>query len=151
MSAYTLDENLKGITHEESMRRIEPGGNFINWILGHIVRTQVEILPLIGVRSPYPLDEFSLYRGDPNVAEGDELSLGELQKRYGELRTLLDQSIGNLTAEDLDAPAPFSPTGKADETVGTLLATIAYHEGYHAGQIGMLRRALGRPGVLKVD
>ena len=151
MSEFILEKNLKGITNEEAGRWLDPGGNSINWILGHIVRTQVEVLPLIGVQSPYPLDDFSLYRGDPIGADGEELSLEELKDRYARLRTLLDEGIAALTSEDLGAPAPVSPTGNPDETVGTFLATIAYHEGYHTGQIGSIRRALGRPGVLKVE
>lgn len=53
-----------------------------------------------------------------------------------------------LTAQHLSAAAPFSPTGNSDETVGTLLASIAFHEAYHLGQTGLSRRLLGKAGAL---
>ena len=151
MSAYVLQKNLQGITHEESVRQFESGGNYINWILGHIVRTRVEVLPLIGVESPYSLDDFGLYRGNPDAVDASELSLDDLVEHFEVLQGLLDDGLSALTAENLSDPAPVSPTGNPDETMGTLLATIAYHEAYHAGQIGTLRRAIGRPGVIKVS
>jgi hypothetical protein len=33
--------------------------------------------------------------------------------------------------------------------IGTLLASVAFHEAYHVGQSGILRRVIGREGVLK--
>jgi hypothetical protein len=32
--------------------------------------------------------------------------------------------------------------------IGTLLASIAFHEAYHLGQTGLSRRLLGKPGAL---
>jgi uncharacterized damage-inducible protein DinB len=40
----------------------------------------------------------------------------------------------------------------ADAGIGTVreaLAVLQFHEAYHAGQVGLLRRLLGKPGVIK--
>jgi hypothetical protein len=57
--------------------------------------------------------------------------------------------LAGLPPESMDRPAPFSPTGNPKETVGSLLAAFAFHEAYHVGQTGILRRVIGREGVVK--
>ncbi len=37
----------------------------------------------------------------------------------------------------------------AKETVGQRLAFLQFHEAYHIGQIGLLRRLLGKPGAIR--
>jgi hypothetical protein len=54
-----------------------------------------------------------------------------------------------MSPDAMNTPAPFSPTGNPDETVGSLLAAISFHEAYHVGQTGLLRRVVGREGVVK--
>ena len=57
-------------------------------------------------------------------------------------------SLCVVTDEALAAEAPFSPTDNPDETIGSLLAGLSFHEAYHAGQIGLLRRIVGKQGAL---
>ena len=57
-------------------------------------------------------------------------------------------ALGKATVEQLAGEAPFSPTGNPNETVGSLLASIAFHEAYHLGQTGLSRRLLGKTGAL---
>jgi hypothetical protein len=54
-----------------------------------------------------------------------------------------------MSPDQMDKPAPISPTGNPKETVGSLLAALAFHEAYHVGQTGILRRVIGREGVVK--
>ena len=44
-----LTRNLAGITHEESLRSPEPGGNSLNWVLGHLLFYRNKMLGLLGV------------------------------------------------------------------------------------------------------
>jgi uncharacterized damage-inducible protein DinB len=44
--------------------------------------------------------------------------------------------------------APFSPSGNPKETVGSLMGVLAFHEVYHVGQVGMLRRWAGLERVV---
>jgi uncharacterized damage-inducible protein DinB len=43
---------------------------------------------------------------------------------------------------------PDSPTGDPDETLGSLLAVALFHQAYHAGQLGILRRIAGESGAI---
>jgi uncharacterized damage-inducible protein DinB len=49
----------------------------------------------------------------------------------------------------MDEPAPFSPTNNPKETVRSLLATVFFHQAYHVGQTGLLRRIAGKEGAIK--
>jgi uncharacterized damage-inducible protein DinB len=61
----------------------------------------------------------------------------------------MDAGLADVQAETLGRPAPASPTGNPDETIGSLLATILFHQAYHSGQTAVLRRLVGKPGAIK--
>ena len=48
----------------------------------------------------------------------------------------------------LAARPPRNLTGDPDDTVGSQLATFVFHECYHVGQTGVLRRVVGKSGVI---
>jgi uncharacterized damage-inducible protein DinB len=74
------------------------------------------------------------------------LRLEELRQRFDALSPAIASALATATPEQLSQKAPFSPTANPNETVGTLLASIAFHEAYHLGQTGLSRRLLGKPG-----
>lgn len=147
VGAFVFQRNLHGLTHNESMQPPKPAGNTLNWVVGHVVRTRNQALMILGKPPLFPESDFDAYNAaKPNA--GRILSLDDLQDRYTQLGEKLADTLQNCSAAALEAPAPFSPTGNPDETVGTLLASIAFHEAYHLGQTGFLRRLLGKPGAL---
>ena len=42
-----------------------------------------------------------------------------------------------------------TPSDVLGDTVGSAVIALAWHEGYHAGQIGTLRRMAGLDGVIR--
>ena len=61
----------------------------------------------------------------------------------------LQAGLAGLTSDLLAAKAPFSPSQDEKETNGSLLAGLVFHEAYHNGQLGTLRRLSGAAGVIK--
>ena len=147
IGAFVLQRNLQDVTNEESLRQPKPGGNTMNWIVGHIVRTRNQALALLGAKPPFEDDDFAAY-GVNGSAAGKTLQLDELKQRFEILGPMLDGALRGSSPEQLSTAAPFSPTGNPQETLGTLLASIAFHEAYHLGQTGLSRRLLGKPGAL---
>ena len=147
IGAFVLERNLAGVTHEDSLRSPSPGGNSMNWIVGHVVRTRNQALGLLGAQPPFDDAEFDSY-GAGGLAPERALPLDELRRRFSTLGPVLAAALEGTTADKLAQAAPFSPTGNRDETIGTLLASIAFHEAYHLGQTGLSRRLLGKPGAL---
>jgi hypothetical protein len=68
---------------------------------------------------------------------------------FSATRKILMTGLVALTAEKLEAPAPFSPSNDQEETIGSLLAGLLFHESYHIGQLGLLRRLVGKDGIIK--
>jgi hypothetical protein len=61
----------------------------------------------------------------------------------------LVRAISALPPEVMTSKPPRPFTGDPNETVGSNLATFVFHESYHVGQTGVLRRVVGKPGVIK--
>lgn len=61
----------------------------------------------------------------------------------GHLADARSGALALLTDERAAQKAPFSPSGNPDETVGSLMGVLVFHETYHVGQVGMMRRLAG--------
>lgn len=55
--------------------------------------------------------------------------------------------LEELTEAELSAPAPRS-FAIPDRSVRGAITFLAYHEGYHIGQMAFLRKWLGFPGLV---
>ncbi|WP_223605418.1 DinB family protein [Chryseobacterium sp. OSA05B] len=132
-----ISMNIDGITQEESM--IFPNGeaNCMNWILGHLIYIRNAFLNVLGEESVWDGEKFSCYeRGAIPLERKDELVTFE------ELKSYLQQSQDRLEAK-LISMESFAP-----ETINDI-AIFCLHELYHGGQLGYLRRILGKPGAIK--
>jgi uncharacterized damage-inducible protein DinB len=68
---------------------------------------------------------------------------------YEKSQQQLDALFARITDEQLGGPAPFHPLPHAPEpSLATLLQKSVCHDAYHAGQIGIVRRVVGKPGVI---
>ncbi len=148
---FALHTNVKGLTHEESRRQPQPGGNCLNWVLGHIVfARQSWLTAVLGEAPLFDGDTIARYRrGSDPLTDGTlAMPFEELLAAYDRAQGLLTAALSRLTAERLAERAPFSPGNDPNETVGSLIAKLAFHEGYHVGQTALLRRLAGHPGAI---
>jgi len=140
-----------GITQDESLVHPQAEGNSLNWVVGHLVAIYNNALPVLGqspVSSPEKLEPYR--RGaHPLEEQAQPLQLTELLTLWDEVSQKIDAGLAALTPEQLDQPAPFSPTGNPKETVRTLISTVMFHQAYHTGQTALLRRIVGKPGAIK--
>ena len=149
MNQWIATANLEGITQQESLVRAVPSGNHINWLLGHIVATRRAVLPSLRQESVWSEERTRLYRKDQDLRENPNyLPLEEVVRAFHDSNERMLEGTAALTDEELAAPAPFSPGGGSD-TLGSLLTRMTIHEGYHLGQIGILRRVVGKPGAIR--
>lgn len=148
LGALMVNENCEGITHEESLIQPSAGGHCLNWVMGHIVNTRNGILSLVGKQPLYPESNFVAYLHGRFVSE-NAIRLEKLRDCFNAVQGPLEDGIHSLTVEKMLQPASFSPTDNSSETIGSILAAILFHEAYHSGQMGILRRVIGKPGVIK--
>lgn len=148
---FVLKINLEGLTDDDGLVVPTPRGNPLNWILGHVLNARGELLGALGGAPVLTDEEAAPYKrgGQPDPVALVALPLSELASRFHASQEGVVSGIQAMDDDALAAPAPFSPVGNADETLGTLLAGLIFHESYHLGQIGLLRRLLGKPGGLR--
>src|SRR5919108_5304732 len=148
MARDVVNANTRGVTHEESLVQPRPGGNRLNWVLAHLLSVYDGFLPLLRqepVIGGATIKRFA--RGAPpldNPAEA--IDFARLQAAWNQASDRVDAGLARLDPEILDQPVPNSPSGNPDETVRSLITTVMFHQAYHAGQTGVLRRIARREG-----
>ena len=143
--------NVDDITQQESLIQPQPGGNCLNWVVGHLVCVYDQVLPVVGQTAVMEKDRLKRYdRGTPQLQDSAEaIDLKDLMAAWDEAAKRMDKGLQSITLETLDAPSPFSPSNNPEETVRSLLNVIFFHQAYHAGQTGLLRRIAGKEGALR--
>ena len=139
----------EGITQEESLIQPGPEGNCLNWVMGHLLCVYDNLLPALGQETVGNDGSFKCYgRGTAGIGADQALNMADLMSAWDEAEKRVEAGLAGLTAERLDEPAPFSPSNNPKETMRSLLTTVFFHQSYHVGQAGMLRRIGGRPGAI---
>ena len=148
LNRVVLHANAAGLTHNESLRAPEPAGNCLNWVLGHIVATRHAILKLVRQEGWWPAETVDLYkRGSVRLSADSPVRRWEsLLEDFDRSQALLSDALDRMTPEDLSAPGGKAPTGDVD--LAGRLAFLQFHEAYHIGQIGVLRRLAGKDGAI---
>jgi uncharacterized damage-inducible protein DinB len=151
LSSKILEMNTGDVSHEESLITPPKGGSCLNQVLGHLTRTRNMALGSMGQKSPYPMEEFEPYddRTGVRFSRENALPFDELRRRFKAMQEPLVRAIERMSPETLASKPPRKFTGDPNETVGSNLATLVFHECYHVGQTGVLRRVAGKPGVIK--
>jgi len=146
----TIKINTKGLTHEESLVAPPGGGNCLNWIVGHLVSSRNGLLKLLGCEGVWDKERAELYkRGSDPISAGDAVAFEEILADFAAAQEPIVAALRALSDEELAAPTTARYLKGDDETLGSALATFVFHEAYHAGQTGLLRRILGKDGAIK--
>lgn len=151
LTRMVVAANTEGVTHEQSLLQPAPGGNCLNWVVGHLLTIYGKSLPLVGQQPVLDDATHERYdRGSPPLRDaGQAMRFEEILAAWETTCDRFDAGRAGLAPEALDRPAPFSPSGNPDETVRSLLGTILFHQAYHAGQTGILRRLAGKEGAIR--
>ena len=150
MTQGVVRVNTAGLTHEDSLVQPQPDGNCLNFIIGHLVNVYDKVLPLVG-QEPVMGKAVQRYeRGAPALRDPAEaMQLSELLAAFDAQTERFRAGLSTLTPEALERPMPGPDSGgELTETTRSLLSTILFHQAYHAGQTGVLRRIIGKPGAI---
>jgi len=144
-SHMSLTRNLEGITHEESLRAPEPGGNSLNWVLGHLLYHRNVVMKLLNRPPVWDPEKAARYaRGSAPLGPDDHPQpLESIRAELDRSQAPLLEALRACTDEELAAPLENgNPRAQG-------LLQLGFHEGYHGGQISMLRRFLGYAGAIQ--
>lgn len=154
LTLFTLDHrvlhlNVDGIGEDEAYLSPEGGGNSMNWVAGHIVASRDGAFGLLGLDPPWGDGERGAYaRGSANVSGPETgIALVRIVRAYDESQQRLAAHLRAIDAAALERPNTLELPGDP-KTIGEALAFFNFHETYHVGQLGLLRRLVGKAGAI---
>ena len=128
-----------GIQPEHWYRKPGDSSNHLLWVAGHLVVSRGTVLKGMGWEWSAPWAPL-FARGAKPVAKDQYPGIEEIRKAWNEVSEQLTASLASVPADVLAKPHD-KPT--FDGTVGGFVAFLAFHETYHVGQVGYLRKWLG--------
>lgn len=138
-----LSISLDDLSEEQARERPRgEGGPSIAWTVGHLLNYRVVLLNGFGVETPNPYAE---HFGQEAATDGEGYpTIAQLQEAWEALAEPFAAAIGRHTDEELAEPLddPWRP----GETLGDRIAFMAWHESYHMGALGQIRKSLGLMG-----
>ncbi len=135
---------VEDISEEESTKTIPGYGNHIKWLTGHILTTTVLSGKLLGGHIALPEGWNELFRRgaalnpDPSAFP----TIEAIRERLFDYQRMVVEFLDLTNEEDLKVEIEIAP-GWQDTRLGAVLFLKA-HDFYHAGQIAVIRRTLGR-------
>jgi uncharacterized damage-inducible protein DinB len=139
------EDVLKDWPEDRTLFRTGESDNHLTWTLGHLALSDEWILTMLtGEKSPLPEHYGKLFgyqstvQDDPSVYPSMDEVRGHFQASRARLRAWMEAA----TDEQLAGPLDDGGVGFAS-TPREALSKEAWHEGWHAGQLAPLRRALG--------
>lgn len=126
------------------------GTNHALWVLGHLAYSDDGFTTALGERESVIDESWKELFGmgsKPGPDPAKYPSLDDIKAALPRARTALIDWIESLDEEQLLKPLPegwdvFAPNYAA------VLPSLAWHEGFHAGQLSAVRRSLGLPGTM---
>lgn len=137
-------QQTAGLTHADSLLQPQPGGNCLNWVMGHLVGNLIEILQVIGGECPPDLPGLTHYGyGSDPIREEEEgvLPLDELLDAYSKLTEVVLQRLSQMTEDNFEEEIDFWQ-GKTRR--GYVAFFYFFHNTYHIGQLEQLRNLAGK-------
>jgi hypothetical protein len=146
-----INRNLDGLSHEDSLIVPEPGGNCLNWVLGHILVARSFLLTLTGGTPLLEEAQAACYRrGTSSDVPEKLLDLATLRGFLSDSQQRLIPALVAISDEALSRSVP-EPHNRPPLTgsICDAFIRLQYHEAYHNGQMGLLRRIMGKEGAIR--
>jgi hypothetical protein len=145
---FTIENNLiktqtEGLTHTDTLIQPQPSGNCMNWVLGHVLESQITMLTVLGGNSPIDPAELVIYKRESEPITGDRPGVHQLEW----LLIGIDAVHNALVARLADMPesdfVQEIQQGERKFTVGWRFLFLHFHYTYHVGQLELLRQLAG--------
>ncbi len=139
-----LQSQTAELTHEDSLLQPEPGGNCLNWVMGHLAVNLVEILGVLNGETQEDLPDLSRYTMGSEPIQGEEdgvLSFQKLIKIYTLLNDSVVSRLSQMSEDDFEEEIDFWQ-GKTRR--GYVAFFYFFHNTYHLGQLEYLRNLAGK-------
>ncbi len=141
MADFLIPLVLEDVTEEDAYRRTRDGdGPSVVWTIGHLMHCRYHVMNLLG-------DERADPHGDTFMqaaTDGEGYpTMTEIQSEWSSLAADFRAAVMSKSESEWDA----AETGAHDEkSLRDQVVFFAWHEGYHMGALGAVRKEMGYPG-----
>ena len=146
--AALVERAFGDLKPDDLWRQPEPQSNALLWLLGHVTRHRSMLLQRCDPAAPkFPWGEAFARGGTPGELERS-VPLADLLRCFRETTARLVERLPALTEAELSASIGQKlPHG--DDTLRGMVAFLLFHEAYHVGQIGYVRKLLGYAPLIR--
>jgi uncharacterized damage-inducible protein DinB len=145
LNSDLLVNALEGLSENDAQHRLPGGGNSIAFIAAHLADSRYFLLARLGHPLPNPL---ARYLADAKSI--DEIrawaTLDQVRSAWLSVSSHLLTALESLSGAELDRPDTHRFPIPDSSALG-LIAFLTQHESYHIGQVGFVRRQLGKPAM----
>ena len=132
---------INDVAPEDWFRKPGDDSNHLLWVMGHLVVHRGMTLKLLGGQWESPWGQL-FARGAERVADEKYPSAEELKTEWQKISADLVPAVRNAS-EDVLGKAVAAGSPSFDGKVSGNITLLAFHDAYHAGQVGYLRKWLG--------
>jgi uncharacterized damage-inducible protein DinB len=124
---------LSDLAEQDARKRVRNGeGPSIAWEVVHMLASRYKILNLLGSAQKSPMNE------------ADCPAIPQLLRQWREVGQELNAIMESVSEETLNRSVENGPHG--EKTALDRVLFLIWHEAYHVGALGGIRKALGFPG-----
>lgn len=150
-SRFVMSSYLSDLSDEELLVRPVPAAHHAAWQLGHLILSEYQMARGIAPDVHIDISSDFVTKHDKDAAARNDASSFCSKDVYCTLMSRVREAtvaaLSGCSEDDLARPGPEAMRSYAPTCAAVFLA-IANHEMMHAGQIAVLRRALGKPIVI---
>ncbi|MCB2211961.1 DinB family protein [bacterium] len=145
---FTFSQNISDVTHEMSLIPSTEGGSSINFLVGHALRSRQSVLELFGAEVVIRNEELPQYVKGEDFSPEKALPLDELTAMMHESFSRMKRAFVKASQDSLDEELSDPFLGQK-VTRGRMAGLFSFHEAYHMGQVGLMRRLVGLGGKIQ--
>jgi hypothetical protein len=139
-----IQEQTAGLSQADTLIQPQPGGNCLNWVLGHLLESQIILLETLGGKSPVAKTLISRYGREslPVLMNGDDvIPVEKLLAYHNRVFSAIRLRLLEMIEEDMTKEIP---AGDKMVPRGWRVFFLHFHYTYHIGQLEQLRQLAGK-------
>jgi uncharacterized damage-inducible protein DinB len=129
---------LKNFEDDRQFDRPLDKANSVNWVAGHIASARYGVADSLGIKAKCPWG--NLYDRGAEVADKAKYpSLQEIKTVWKDISAKIVKGLQEATEEQLSKEPEWQGPGMENSVRG-VITFLSFHESYHMGQLGYLRK-----------
>lgn len=147
VNTFLVHKALDGLTEAEVWTRPSERTNSIGWLLGHMTWSRLGLTHMLGGSVVHVPGGKIFDRGAELADRSAYPATADMVAAFKAVNEQLKARMESITDAELSAQAP-RDFPIPDKSLRGAVAFMTFHDSYHAGQVALLVKWLGKPGLV---